>query len=114
MPALQQGPRKQKHCCWWPARNNLFMRNIPFRLTPADTHLLPRLLCSYFDPDTVGLDFEGMIRDIEAAPEGSIILLHGRPAGGSGSFPVDLLLDSVWFGRHPANVPANLDPPLIL
>jgi aspartate aminotransferase len=31
----------------------------------------------YFDPSTVGLDFEGMMADIEAAPNGSIILLHG-------------------------------------
>lgn len=31
----------------------------------------------YFKPDTIGLDFEGMIEDIEKAPEGSIILLHG-------------------------------------
>ncbi|XVE53561.1 hypothetical protein DITRI_Ditri03aG0012800 [Diplodiscus trichospermus] len=31
----------------------------------------------YYDPKTVGLDFEGMIADIKAAPEGSFILLHG-------------------------------------
>ncbi|XP_065850043.1 aspartate aminotransferase, chloroplastic [Euphorbia lathyris] len=31
----------------------------------------------YYDPRTVGLDFEGMIADIKAAPEGSFILLHG-------------------------------------
>ncbi|KAL3132881.1 L-asparaginase 1 [Trebouxia sp. C0009 RCD-2024] len=31
----------------------------------------------YFNPETVGLDFEGMCSDIEAAPEGSIIVLHG-------------------------------------
>ena len=31
----------------------------------------------YFDPETVGLDFEGMLDDIRNAPEGSIILLHG-------------------------------------
>jgi len=31
----------------------------------------------YFDPETVGLDFTGMIEDIKAAPEGSIIVLHG-------------------------------------
>jgi aspartate/tyrosine/aromatic aminotransferase len=31
----------------------------------------------YFDPETVGLDFEGMKADLEAAPEGSIIVLHG-------------------------------------
>lgn len=31
----------------------------------------------YFDADTVGLDFKGMMEDITAAPDGSIILLHG-------------------------------------
>eukprot|EP01023_Acetabularia_acetabulum_P021816 TRINITY_DN2155_c0_g1_i1.p1 TRINITY_DN2155_c0_g1~~TRINITY_DN2155_c0_g1_i1.p1 ORF type:complete len:483 (-),score=117.69 TRINITY_DN2155_c0_g1_i1:1059-2375(-) len=30
----------------------------------------------YFDPETVGLDFEGMVADIKAAPEGSVIVLH--------------------------------------
>lgn len=34
--------------------------------------------CRYFDPETVGLDFEGMCSDIESAPEGSIIVLHGK------------------------------------
>lgn len=33
--------------------------------------------CRYFDAETVGLDFKGMMADIETAPEGSIILLHG-------------------------------------
>lgn len=31
---------------------------------------------TYFDKKTVGLDFEGMKKDIAAAPEGSVILLH--------------------------------------
>lgn len=31
----------------------------------------------YFDPKTTGLDFDGMTADIEAAPDGSVILLHG-------------------------------------
>lgn len=31
----------------------------------------------YFDPASVGLDFEGMLADIRAAPAGSVILLHG-------------------------------------
>ncbi|UNI19759.1 Aspartate transaminase [Purpureocillium takamizusanense] len=30
----------------------------------------------YYNKDTIGLDFEGMIADIEAAPKGSIFLLH--------------------------------------
>ncbi|ERN10346.1 hypothetical protein AMTRI_Chr12g237100 [Amborella trichopoda] len=31
----------------------------------------------YYDPKTVGLDFDGMISDIKAAPNGSFVLLHG-------------------------------------
>ncbi|KAK3252020.1 L-asparaginase 1 [Cymbomonas tetramitiformis] len=31
----------------------------------------------YFDPETVGLDFAGMMEDIKGAPDGSIIVLHG-------------------------------------
>ncbi len=31
----------------------------------------------YFDAATVGLDFTGMCEDIEKAPNGSVILLHG-------------------------------------
>jgi aspartate aminotransferase len=31
---------------------------------------------SYFDPATVGLNFEAMKKDIENMPEGSIVLLH--------------------------------------
>lgn len=31
----------------------------------------------YFEPKTVGLDFEGMMEDIKSAPEGSVIILHG-------------------------------------
>jgi aspartate aminotransferase len=31
----------------------------------------------YYDPKTVGLDFDGMISDIKAAPEGTFVLLHG-------------------------------------
>ncbi|KAL7417543.1 pyridoxal phosphate-dependent transferase [Mrakia frigida] len=31
---------------------------------------------SYFDKETVGLDFDGMKKDIRAAPDGSVILLH--------------------------------------
>jgi aspartate aminotransferase len=30
----------------------------------------------YFNPKTLGLDFEGFIEDIKKAPEGSVILLH--------------------------------------
>ena len=31
----------------------------------------------YFDPNTIGLDFDGMVADIRNAPEGSVIVLHG-------------------------------------
>jgi aspartate aminotransferase len=31
---------------------------------------------SYYNKDTIGLDFEGMVADIKAAPEGSIFLFH--------------------------------------
>jgi aspartate aminotransferase, chloroplastic len=31
----------------------------------------------YFDPATVGLDFTGMVEDLRAAPEGSVVVLHG-------------------------------------
>ncbi|KAM0943459.1 putative aspartate transaminase [Dioscorea sansibarensis] len=31
----------------------------------------------YYDPRTVGLDFDGMIADIKAAPDGSFVLFHG-------------------------------------
>eukprot|EP00891_Asterochloris_glomerata_P004852 jgi/Astpho2/4852/fgenesh1_pm.00069_%23_3_t len=31
----------------------------------------------YFDPETVGLDFDGMFEDLGNAPEGSIVVLHG-------------------------------------
>lgn len=31
----------------------------------------------YYDPRTVGLDFDGMVVDIKAAPDGSFVLLHG-------------------------------------
>ncbi|KAG9772227.1 Aspartate aminotransferase, mitochondrial [Exophiala dermatitidis] len=30
----------------------------------------------YYNKDTIGLDFEGMVSDLKAAPEGSIVLLH--------------------------------------
>lgn len=31
----------------------------------------------YYEPKTVGLDFDGMISDIKAAPDGSFVVLHG-------------------------------------
>ena len=35
------------------------------------------LCCRYFDPETVGLDFNGMKEDLQSAPEGSVVVLHG-------------------------------------
>nr|WPS94675.1 aspartate aminotransferase [Naematelia aurantialba] len=43
----------------------------------------------YFDKETVGLDFEGMKADIEAAPEGSIILLHACAHNPTGIDPTE-------------------------
>jgi aspartate/tyrosine/aromatic aminotransferase len=37
---------------------------------------LQTLTYTYFDNRTCGLDFEGMKRDLEQAPDGSVILLH--------------------------------------
>ena len=44
----------------------------------------------YFDRATVGLAFEGMLEDLKAAPEGSIVVLHGGPACRSSSFQLSL------------------------
>ncbi|EPE03069.1 aspartate aminotransferase [Ophiostoma piceae UAMH 11346] len=30
----------------------------------------------YYNPDTIGLDFEGLLADVRAAPKGSVFLLH--------------------------------------
>lgn len=32
----------------------------------------------YFDPETVGLDFKGLMEDLTAAPQGSVVVLHGK------------------------------------
>lgn len=50
----------------WPNHHNIF------KLAGVETRKY-----RYFDSKTVGLDFDGMIADIKAAPSGSIILLHG-------------------------------------
>ena len=38
---------------------------------------VPTEMYRYFDADTTGLDFDGMVADLKAAPEGSVVLLHG-------------------------------------
>lgn len=35
----------------------------------------------YFDPETVGLDFAGMVEDLKGAPRGSVVILHGTGGG---------------------------------
>ena len=45
-------------------------------LTPVQP-LAAGLSCRYFDPETVGLDFDGMFEDLNNAPEGSVVVLHG-------------------------------------
>lgn len=53
----------------------------------------------YYDAGTIGLDLEGMIADINAAPEGSVFVLHG----GGNSFILFLLFVFLlcgWFSRE--------------
>ncbi len=38
----------------------------------------------YFDPKALGLDFESLMEDIGAAPDGSVIMLHGKCGVGVG------------------------------
>ena len=42
----------------------------------ADAHVETRSY-RYFDKETVGLDFEGLMADLDAAPAGAVVLLHG-------------------------------------
>lgn len=43
----------------------------------------------YYNKDTIGLDFDGMIADLEAAPEKSIILLHACAHNPTGIDPTE-------------------------
>ncbi|MCJ1334349.1 aspartate transaminase aat1 [Thelotrema lepadinum] len=43
----------------------------------------------YYNKDTIGLDFDGMIADLKAAPEGSIILLHACAHNPTGIDPTE-------------------------
>ncbi|KAK9799361.1 hypothetical protein WJX73_001924 [Symbiochloris irregularis] len=43
----------------------------------------------YFDPETVGLDFDGMMEDIKSAPDNSIIMLHGCAHNPTGIDPTE-------------------------
>lgn len=49
----------------WPVHNNI----------PAEIGM-PMSKYRYFHPETRGLDFEGMIADLEAAPSGTVVVLH--------------------------------------
>ncbi|KAH8885028.1 hypothetical protein GQ53DRAFT_751633 [Thozetella sp. PMI_491] len=44
---------------------------------------------AYYNKDTIGLDFEGMVRDIKAAPEGSIFLFHACAHNPTGVDPTE-------------------------
>ncbi|KAI9741381.1 MAG: aspartate transaminase aat1 [Cirrosporium novae-zelandiae] len=43
----------------------------------------------YYNKDTIGLDFDGMVEDIKAAPEGSIIVLHACAHNPTGIDPTE-------------------------
>ncbi|KAL8726844.1 MAG: hypothetical protein Q9166_006460 [cf. Caloplaca sp. 2 TL-2023] len=43
----------------------------------------------YYNKDTIGLDFEGMVADIKAAPEGSVMLLHACAHNPTGIDPTE-------------------------
>ncbi|KAE9975625.1 hypothetical protein BLS_002503 [Venturia inaequalis] len=44
---------------------------------------------SYYNKDTIGLDFDGMIADIKAMPKGSIIMLHACAHNPTGVDPTE-------------------------
>ena len=43
----------------------------------------------YYNKDTIGLDFEGMVADLKSAPEGSIVLLHACAHNPTGIDPTE-------------------------
>ena len=47
------------------------------------------LTYKYYKPETVGLDFEGMIADLKAAPSQSIVLLHSCAHNPTGIDPTE-------------------------
>eukprot|EP00475_Leptophrys_vorax_P007679 TRINITY_DN1486_c2_g1_i1.p1 TRINITY_DN1486_c2_g1~~TRINITY_DN1486_c2_g1_i1.p1 ORF type:complete len:458 (+),score=53.06 TRINITY_DN1486_c2_g1_i1:1930-3303(+) len=49
----------------------------------------------YYDPKTVGLDYAGMVEDIKAAPDGSVILLHGCAHNPTGIDPTREQWDAI-------------------
>ena len=43
----------------------------------------------YYNKDTIGLDFSGMVEDLRSAPEGSIVLLHACAHNPTGIDPTE-------------------------
>ncbi|KAL8793575.1 MAG: hypothetical protein Q9195_003838 [Heterodermia aff. obscurata] len=43
----------------------------------------------YYNKDTIGLDFEGMLADLKSAPEGSLVLLHACAHNPTGIDPTE-------------------------
>ena len=43
----------------------------------------------YYNKDTIGLDFEGMVADLKSAPEGSLVLLHACAHNPTGIDPTE-------------------------
>jgi aspartate aminotransferase len=58
----------------------------------------------YYNPETIGLDFDGMIADIKAAPKNSIFLLHACAHNPTGVDPTEAqwkeISDAVKAGEH--------------
>ncbi|CAK1356031.1 Aspartate aminotransferase, mitochondrial [Cercospora beticola] len=58
----------------------------------------------YYNKDTIGLDFDGMVADIKAMPKGSIVLLHACAHNPTGVDPTEeqwkAISDAVKEGEH--------------
>ena len=58
----------------------------------------------YYNPETIGLDFEGMVADIKAMPKNSIVLLHACAHNPTGVDPTQeqwkAISDAVKEGGH--------------
>jgi aspartate aminotransferase len=50
---------------------------------------VPQKPYRYYDPNTRGLDYKGMIEDLEAAPDGAVILLHACAHNPTGVDPTE-------------------------
>lgn len=67
----------------------------------------------YFDPESIGLDFAGMKEDLEAASDGSIVVLHGAtrpPVRVGGMLATVLAVDSCFPLAGCAHNPTGIDP----